>query len=279
MWSVLISTLFACIILLGLSLTQASIYNDKIHFPFQSLVGKSFLSSHEMTEESFHKLILEETMLTIKSDSHKSLSHHYLTCGPMSELKDKRSELILTDLSMTTDHVRTLYQSRSKDLGCLLVHAQQHILETADIDMYSVDAISLNGNKWTYVVIPPFLKIRGSVMNHLKSMSSPLDLIAKPNRKSLGDTGSGPVVESHHIQIELSLGSITTHSVKHHSERLFSLLQTSNDVNSMSSSRPTLTDGWYKLKFSIASAVDMTCSISDTMLKTHGNHIIVTNIE
>lgn len=203
----IIFAITACLLCLGVVMSTAL---GQQRFPFQTLLGKSFLSAHDLTEDSFHELLMAETHGVSHSVVHGTDAHHYLSCGPLAELKAMRTALLQTDSALSEDHVRTVYQSRVRNMGCLLLHSKRSALEKAGVRAFGAETHS----GWTFVSIPAFMKVRSSVFEHLTVPASlgGSKRSSMPSKRS--SISSGPKVQRSHLQVELSLGSASSQAAR-----------------------------------------------------------------
>ena len=118
---------------------------------------------------------------------------------------------------MSTDiNIRTLYQSRSKNTGCLLVHATRHVFKKANIESYR----SANAGPWTFTIIPSFLKVNPSIMSYLSESQTNSIMSRIGKSKHTQFQFNGPNVDSKSLEIAFSVGALRSESITEHAKVL-----------------------------------------------------------
>ena len=160
----------------------------------------AIILQHDLTESAFHELMHGETLAAVQSAHHAATPHSYLACGPVSELKSKRASMLSTDASLADKHVRTVYQSRTRSTGCLLVHAPRTVLEAASVSPYRTESDS----HWTFSIVPAFLKVSPSVTSFLSGQTEKMDALLHSKSKE------GPVVSEmgYILEASVALGAL-----------------------------------------------------------------------
>lgn len=188
--------------LLGLALIDAVQL-----FPILSLIDSQFLSSHDFNEESLLDMLNHDTNRISNAEFNSEQQNSYIACGPLIELKAKRSQL-LSEEGLFDDHVRTVYQSRSNGIGCLLIHSRHSVLTKSSIYKFDKSVSSF----WTYIVLSPTLKIRSSVLHYMDS-STHQDKKINFSRHAIDVDGPNPMAS--YLDIEFSLGAIRSESMRY----------------------------------------------------------------